>query len=43
MITREMVDSKETEMDALNKLDALDRIIVGTKGKKKKDRNDYVL
>lgn len=33
MITREMIDSKETKMDALNKLDTLDRIIVGTKDK----------
>lgn len=33
MITREMTDSKETKMDALNKLDTLDRIIIGTKDK----------
>lgn len=33
MITREIADSKETKMDALNKLDTLDRIIVGTKEK----------
>lgn len=33
MIARETVDSKETKMDALNKLDTLDRIIIGTKDK----------
>ena len=33
MITRAENDSKETKMDALNKLDTLDRIIVGTKEK----------
>lgn len=38
MIARETVDSKETKMDTLNKLDTLDRIIVGTK-----DRMEHIV